>query len=74
MAVKLPNCYKCKHHFITFRKNRPYGCRAYGFMSKVSPSRVVYESSGIVCQLYTEQGEGGSGSDGMKGGKKGWVA
>lgn len=57
MSNKLPNCFKCVHHFITYSRSRPYGCRAMKFKSKISPSRVVYESSGIICQLYTPKDE-----------------
>lgn len=53
MRDKLPNCYTCVHHFITYSKGKPYGCRAMNFKSKKSPSLVVYESSGIICQLYS---------------------
>jgi len=49
----IPNCIKCLHYFITHEPGNPYGCRAMGFKSKKNPARVVYESSGIACQLFT---------------------
>lgn len=68
MVVALPHCLKCMHYFITHDPGRPYGCRAMAFKSRSNPARVVYESSGIICQLYTpkkqvgKQGNIGSGS------------
>ncbi len=72
MAEKLPNCFKCVHHFITYTKNRPYGCRAMRFKSKVMPSRVVYESSGMRCQLFEPKSGGPDKSD--KSNKNKWTA
>ncbi|MFW2367462.1 MAG: hypothetical protein ACN4GW_13680 [Desulforhopalus sp.] len=48
----LPICLQCKHYFITYDSTRPHGCRAMGFKSKVSPARLVYQTSSLVCQLY----------------------
>ena len=42
-------CHGCKHFYITYRQSRPYGCKAYGFISKNIPSLVVYQTSGIKC-------------------------
>ena len=42
-------CHGCEHFFITYRPNKPYGCKAYGFISKNIPSLVVFRSSGIIC-------------------------
>ncbi|MDC3024445.1 hypothetical protein OA264_03130 [Alphaproteobacteria bacterium] len=42
-------CHDCEFFFITYRKNRPYGCKAYGFITKIIPSLVVFQSSGIKC-------------------------
>ena len=42
-------CHGCKHFFITYRQHKPYGCRAYGFISKNIPSMVVFQSSGMKC-------------------------
>ncbi len=46
------NCRNCKHYFITWEKNMPYGCRAFGFKSRQIPSLVVFQSSGKPCQAY----------------------
>jgi hypothetical protein len=48
----LPNCLRCAHYFITYNLRRPYGCRAMGFTSRRNPARVVFESSGMHCQMF----------------------
>ncbi len=65
--VDLPVCRKCIHFFITYETATPYGCRAMNFKSKIVPSRVVYNSSGIFCQLYSpkEPESGGKGGRGL---------
>ena len=45
----LVKCHGCEYFFITYRPNRPYGCKAYGFISKNIPSMVVFQTSGIKC-------------------------
>lgn len=59
-----PVCIKCVHYFITYEPARPYGCRAMGFKSKKNPATVVFENSGIECQLFLarKKDSGGSGS------------
>ncbi|MDK9708635.1 MAG: uracil-DNA glycosylase [Desulforhopalus sp.] len=52
MAVIFPNCLLCIHYFITHDPEKPYGCRALRFKSRTIPSRVVFESSGMNCQLF----------------------
>ena len=42
-------CHGCTHFYITYKKTKPYGCKAYGFISRNIPARVVFESSGINC-------------------------
>jgi len=46
------NCRDCTHYYITWDKNRPYGCRAMGFKCKKLPCWVVKESSGMACQTF----------------------
>ncbi len=62
------NCRDCRHYYITFDVNAPYGCRVYGFKTKTLPSIAVYQSSGMHCTLFSakvkDQKEGGSGSSG----------
>jgi len=38
--------------FILWDPNFPYGCRAMGFKGYISPSVVVYKSSGCECLLF----------------------
>lgn len=58
----LPNCLDCTHYYITYDPARPYGCRGLGFKSRTSPARVVYEASGIHCQLFTAKKQRNDGS------------
>lgn len=48
-------CQKCKHYYVTWDKNKPHGCKAYGFKSKEVPSLVVKRSSGIECSFYQKK-------------------
>ncbi len=48
-----PDCFKCRHLKITWRKDRPYACQAMGFMSREIPWRVVQRSSGMPCMVYS---------------------
>lgn len=47
-----PNCHACAHYYVTWEKNHPYGCRAYGFKSPQIPAMVVYRSSSQECSLF----------------------
>ena len=42
-------CHDCAYFFVTHRAQKPYGCKAYGFISKYIPSLVVFQTSGIKC-------------------------
>jgi hypothetical protein len=48
-------CQKCKYYFVTWEPARPYGCKAYSFKSKLIPSMVVKNSSGIDCSFYQQK-------------------
>ncbi|OKY74237.1 MAG: uracil-DNA glycosylase [Desulfobulbaceae bacterium DB1] len=50
-----PNCFACRHFFITYQASHPYGCKAMGFKSKKNPALVVYESSGLECRLFEKK-------------------
>ncbi|MBI5558567.1 MAG: uracil-DNA glycosylase [Deltaproteobacteria bacterium] len=50
-----PNCFTCRFFFITHEAAHPYGCRAMGFKSKKIPVLVVFESSGLECQLHEKK-------------------
>ena len=67
MATKQPNCFECRHHFITHEPQRPYGCRKFGFKGPFLPSRMVFQETGMKCAYYepsrrpyTERGPTGS--------------
>jgi hypothetical protein len=47
-------CQKCKYYYVTWRKYKPHGCKAYGFMSLQLPSIVVKQSSGTSCNFYIQ--------------------
>jgi hypothetical protein len=46
------NCFDCRHHFITHDRNRPYGCRLFGFKGRTLPSQSVIEAAGMECAYY----------------------
>ncbi|WP_240744818.1 uracil-DNA glycosylase [Desulforhopalus sp. IMCC35007] len=52
------------HYFITYEPSNPYGCRAMGFKSRKNPARVVFESSGMECQLFKAKKQGGDPKSG----------
>ncbi|MGA1868859.1 MAG: uracil-DNA glycosylase [bacterium] len=55
MTERDVNCYKCHYFYITWDKNFPYGCKAMGFKTKKTPSAMVRESSGFVCQSFKKK-------------------
>ncbi|MDH4321619.1 MAG: uracil-DNA glycosylase [Desulfobulbaceae bacterium] len=59
-AAKAPNCFHCRHFFITHQLTRPYGCRAMGFKSLQMPAIAVRTSSGMECQLFSAKEPRGS--------------
>ncbi len=50
-----PNCYACRHNYVTWDERFPCGCHAMEFKSKRLPSEVVYENSGIECQAFEDK-------------------
>jgi hypothetical protein len=62
MTDSLPNCLLCGHYFITHDPQKPFGCRALGFKSRTNPARLVYESSGMHCQLFSAKKRQNDGS------------
>jgi len=62
MVESLPNCLQCSNYFITHDSMRPYGCRALAFKSRINPARLVYESSGMHCQLFSAKKRQNDGS------------
>ncbi|PID76275.1 MAG: uracil-DNA glycosylase [Deltaproteobacteria bacterium] len=72
MAGVNPYCFKCAYLSITFEPGRPYACLAMRFKSRKIPSRVVFDSSGLPCQLFSPKSLPGKSSGGGK--KSKWVA
>ncbi|MDP3683464.1 MAG: uracil-DNA glycosylase [Ignavibacteria bacterium] len=52
MAV---NCRQCAHFYITWDRNFPYGCKAFGLKTKRIPSAEVYLSSGKECLKFQKK-------------------
>ncbi len=49
------DCRKCVHFFVTWEKNCPYGCHAYGFKGLIIPSVIVKASSGEICKFFKQR-------------------
>lgn len=47
------NCRNCRHFYITWEQNFPYGCKAIGFKSRKLPSIEVKQTSGINCTKFS---------------------
>ncbi len=50
-------CKNCRHYYVTWDKDFPYGCKAMGFKSKNASAVVVLESSGLPCQHFERKGK-----------------
>ena len=44
-------CHGCINFYITFKKERPWGCKKFGFISKFMPSTEVYNTTGTELSL-----------------------
>tara|TARA_X000000950_G_C13331736_1_gene424900 strand:- start:210 stop:425 length:216 start_codon:yes stop_codon:yes gene_type:complete len=45
-------CKNCRHFYVTYTQNYPWGCKAFGFKSKKYPYLEVYSNSGMKCALF----------------------
>jgi hypothetical protein len=45
-------CYRCRFYQVSWDPQHPHGCAAHGFKTRGNPARVVYEASGLECQLF----------------------
>ena len=54
-SMSYPNCWNCRHFFITFEKNHRYGCRAMGFKAKELPSLEVLQTDGSPCLSFSHK-------------------
>ena len=48
-------CFNCKHFFITHDRHRRWGCRIFGFKSRMIPSVEVFASTGMKCAYKVEK-------------------
>ncbi len=51
----LPDCWQCRHHYITHDHRFPYGCLAMRFKSRKLPGQEVFAASGAPCLLYLKK-------------------
>ena len=47
-----PVCNKCRHYFITYDPQMPYGCRSFNFKCKEAPCIQVRKMSGQECEMF----------------------
>ena len=59
IGVKKPdkkiNCRLCRHYYVTWEPNHPYGCRAMGFKGKLLPSMMVVRTTGKPCSMFLKK-------------------
>ena len=48
-------CHRCIFFFVTHRKERPWGCKKFGFISKLIPSIEVFSTTGMECAYKKEK-------------------
>ncbi|HUV50404.1 MAG TPA: uracil-DNA glycosylase [Anaerolineae bacterium] len=54
--LKMIDCHKCEHYYVTWDKNFPHGCLAMDFKSLQAPSVVVQRSTqGKDCILFKQK-------------------
>jgi len=63
------DCFKCRHFFVTWDKNSPRGCNAFGFKTKQIPSAVVFETSGEPCLKFSPKADTTHSKK-----REGWIA
>ena len=42
-------CSGCFYFYITYKRERPWGCKKFGFVSKLLPYIEVFNTTGIDC-------------------------
>jgi hypothetical protein len=48
-------CIHCKHHYITWEKRHPYGCKRLKFKATIEPALVVLRASGHPCLAFEQR-------------------
>jgi hypothetical protein len=46
------SCSDCRHYYVTWDKDFPYGCKAMGFKSRTYPAQEGRDASGMDCPLF----------------------
>ena len=49
------SCNNCSHFYITYKNSFPYGCRAFGVISKKTPYLEIKNISGTDCALFSKK-------------------
>ena len=49
------NCHNCSQFYITYKSKFPYGCRAFGMISKNIPYSEIKKVSGTNCALFSKK-------------------
>jgi len=52
---KIVTCNGCHYFYVTYKKERPWGCKKFGFISKFIPSREVFNTTGTECAYRIEK-------------------
>ena len=47
------NCRGCRHFFVTYEPQNPWGCRKFGFKGKNLPAQIVYRATGMQCAYFS---------------------
>jgi hypothetical protein len=50
-------CGECKHYYVTWDKDFPYGCKAMGFKSRTYPAQEVRNASRMDCQVFEKKAQ-----------------
>ena len=53
--MKQTNCNNCIHFYVTYKRSFPYGCRAFGIVSKKNPYLEIKKVSGTNCALFSKR-------------------
>ena len=61
-----PLCRNCRHYFITFDPQLPYGCRRFHIKSKEQPSVIVASAGMGECQGFEPKASASAGKESPK--------
>ena len=46
------SCHGCRHFFVTHNRQRPWGCRKFGFTSMRVPAQEILATTGTECAYF----------------------